>query len=78
MVAALERLKSDDYSVGWYCPLAVPEMQASRVLFDKEHERITLRENPTFLYTYGEMNGALIASYGHTAVSRTVEQKPTP
>lgn len=54
----LKRLGRDEYTVGWYCPLAMPEMQASRLMFDmKEHQPISLPEKPTFLYTYGEMNG---------------------
>lgn len=53
----LKSLPADDYVVGWYCPLAVPEMQAARLLFDEEHQQISFPRSPRFLFTYGKMNG---------------------
>ena len=53
----LKRLDKEDYTIGWYCPLAVPEMQAARLLFDEEHHPISFPRSPRFLYIYGEING---------------------
>lgn len=52
-----KRLRGEEYTVAWYCPLALPEMQASRLLLDEEHDPIPFPSNRRFLYTYGEMKG---------------------
>lgn len=51
-----EHPSREDYTVGWICALPVPEWQASRLLFDKEHGDISL-PNATYQYVYGEING---------------------
>ena len=53
----MKRLTQDDYTVAWYCPLAVPELQAARLLFDEEHQQISFPQSPRFLYIYGEICG---------------------
>lgn len=50
-------LKREDYTVAWICALAVPEWQASRLLFDEEHEDPELPVSTTNQYAFGSMNG---------------------
>ncbi|KAK4497731.1 hypothetical protein PRZ48_010384 [Zasmidium cellare] len=53
-----KRLNKEDYTVGWICALPIPELQASRLLFDgDEHEDVILGHDTLHQYVYGEMNG---------------------
>ncbi|KAF2173374.1 hypothetical protein M409DRAFT_15659 [Zasmidium cellare ATCC 36951] len=53
-----KRLAKEDYTVGWICALPVPELKASRLLFDgEEHEDVFLDHKISHQYVYGEMNG---------------------
>ena len=56
---SLKRLTSEHYTVGWYCPLAAPGLQAAQLLFDQKHEQPSFSggRGPLFPYVYGEMNG---------------------
>ncbi|KAL2797172.1 hypothetical protein BJX66DRAFT_335356 [Aspergillus keveii] len=70
-----EKLTHDAYTVGWVCVLEC-ELNASRALLDKEHERLTAAENDDNVYLLGEMKGhnvviAFPAVYGVGAAART-------
>ncbi|KAL3463385.1 hypothetical protein BJX64DRAFT_276514 [Aspergillus heterothallicus] len=70
-----EKLTHDAYTVGWVCVLEC-ELNASRALLDKEHERLPSAENDDNVYLLGEMKGhnvaiAFPAIYGAGAAART-------
>lgn len=51
------KLQKEAYTVGWVCALPVPEWQASRLLFDEEHEDAALGPNVSYQYAFGQING---------------------
>jgi nucleoside phosphorylase len=70
-----EKLTHNAYTVGWVCVLEC-ELNASRALLDKEHERLPAAENDDNMYLLGEMKGhhvviAFPAVYGVGAAART-------
>jgi nucleoside phosphorylase len=70
-----EKLIHDAYTVGWVCVLEC-ELNASRALLDKEHERLPAAEKDDNAYLLGEMGGhnvviAFPAVYGVGAAAQT-------
>lgn len=52
----MKNLRKEDYTVGWICALAVPELKASRLLLDEEYEAVPLGQATRHQYVYGRMN----------------------
>ncbi|USW53588.1 Putative nucleoside phosphorylase domain-containing protein [Septoria linicola] len=46
-----------DYQVAWICALPVPELYASRLLFDETHPSLYLGNNAQHQYLYGSISG---------------------
>ncbi|KAK4502648.1 hypothetical protein PRZ48_006074 [Zasmidium cellare] len=52
------KLRKEEYTVFWICALPIPEWQASRELFDKQHEDAALGSIVvSYQYVFGEING---------------------
>lgn len=52
------KLRKEEYTVFWICALPIPEWQASRELFDVQHEDASLGSIVvSYQYVFGEING---------------------
>jgi nucleoside phosphorylase len=51
-----KKLSSEDYTVGWICPLEV-EQTAAMVMLDEEHERLPQQTADHNVYNLGSIGG---------------------
>ena len=51
-----KKLKHDDYTVGWICPLEI-EQTAAWEMLDEEHEPLPQRRSDHNVYTLGSIGG---------------------
>lgn len=75
---AATRLKHEDYTVGWICPLEVEQIVAIEML-DEEHEQLPQPANDHNVYTLGSINGhnvviAGLPSAGNNSAATVVTQ----
>ncbi|KAJ8609003.1 hypothetical protein MRB53_039362 [Persea americana] len=55
--AEKKRYSAHAYTVAWICALPVPEWQASRHMFDEEHQEPKLHSSHQHQYVFGKING---------------------